>query len=268
MNSYYEKIIERNIGLLTDEQQRTLQKLCIAVFGVGGLGGVITEVLARSGIESFKIVDCDKFDTSNINRQIYAFTDTLDKNKIDVTETFLKKINPQIKIEKYMDVNEDNIKDILKEVNIAVLALDSIKPIVIISRACSQSDIPLIEGWALPFGNVRVFTKNTPSLEEVYNLPTKGRNISSIPEEEFKQLKNYMLSTLKKIKGIEKFYGAIAVQRIMEGKIPSFAPMVWLNAVLMSIEVMKIALGWGKISLSPNFSLYDPFNNSIPTQEV
>ncbi len=268
MNNNYQQMIERNIGLLSIEEQETLRNLCVAVFGLGGLGGVIIEILVRAGIISFKIVDDDKFEVSNLNRQIYAFLNTINKNKIDVTEEFSKNINPEVKIEKYQSVSEKNIKDILNKVNIAVLALDSIKPIIIISRTCAKLNIPLIEGWALPFGNVRVFTNQTPSLEEVYNLPTKGREISSITEEEFKQLKNYMLSTLKEIKGIEEFYGPLAIQKIMEGRIPSFAPMVWLNAVIMSIEVIKIALGWGKISFAPNFSLYDPFNHKIPNKEV
>jgi len=264
----YSDLTQRNIGLLSEEQQNRLKTSCIAVFGVGGLGGVISEILARCGVGSIKIVDNDTFDATNLNRQIFAFRDTLGQDKIEVTEKFLKKINSQLIIEKYKEATEDNIEKILKNTDVAILALDSIKPIIIISRSCGQLNIPLVEGWALPFGNVRVFTAQTPSLEEAYNMPTKGKEISSISQKDFKELKNYMLSTLKNIKGIDKFYPPLAIQRIMEGKIPSFAPMVWLTSVLMSLEAIKIILKWGDISLAPAFSLYDPFTQKIPNKEV
>lgn len=264
----YNNLIERNIGLLTHQQQEILEKSCIAIFGLGGLGGVISQILCRSGICSFKIVDNDRFEHTNLNRQIFSFKETVGRLKIDVTEEFLKKINPQVKIEKYLEVTEENIDKILKGVDIAILALDSVKPCLIISRATQSLKIPLIEGWALPILNVRVFTENTPSLEEAYNLPTIGKAISSISDEEFKELKNHMLSTLKKIEGIEKFYPPWAIKRIREGKIPSFAPMVWLTATVMSLEAIKILLSWGKIPLSPKFSLYNPFDHTIPKQEV
>jgi len=115
---------------------------------------------------------------------------------------------------------------------------------------------------------VRVFTKDTPSLEEVYQLPTTGKKISSFSDEDFRRLTLYMLEKLKKIKGIESFYPPYAIEKIKKGKIPSFAPLVWLTAVLMSLEVIKLLLKWGKIPFSPYFALYNPFNHSIPEQEV
>jgi molybdopterin-synthase adenylyltransferase len=264
----YSNMVNRNIGLLTEGQQECLRKASVALFGLGGLGGVIAEIFARSGVGSIKIVDYDKFEPTNLNRQIFAFQETLGRWKTDVTEEFLKKINPELKIEKFNKVDVDNIDEILKNTSIAVLAIDSAKPCVIISRAAKKCGIPLVEGWAIPFGNSRVFTKDSPTLEEVYNLPTKGRAISDISEEEFKELKIYMLAELKKIKGVEDFYPPLAIERIKKGQIPSFAPVVWLTAVLMAFETLKILLQWGKPPLSPHFSLYNPFDNSIPKQEV
>lgn len=260
----YKELVNRNIGLLTEAQQETLHTSCFAVFGLGGLGGVVAEILARSGIGWLKIIDFDKFEPTNLNRQIFAFRNSLGRFKTDVTEEYLKQINPDIKIEKYLDIAPDNIDIMLKDAKIAVLAIDTVKPCVILSRAAKQHDIPLVEGWAIPFGNVRVFTKDTPGLEEVYGLPTAGRELSMIAEDEFKGLKLYVLSTLKKIDGVEAYYPQPAIDRIMKGEITSFAPIVWLTAVLMSLEAIKVVLKLGKIAYSPNFALYNPFKQEIP----
>lgn len=263
----YKNMINRNIGLLTESQQETLKNTTIALFGLGGLGGVIGEIFVRSGVGSLKIVDHDKFDPTNLNRQIYSFQDTIGRLKTDVTEEFLKKINPEVKIEKFIEVTTKNINQILKNASVAVLAIDSAKPCLIISRATRKLGIPLVEGWAIPYGNVRVLTKDSPSLEEAYKLPTIGKDIDAISDEDLKNLKLSMLASLKKIEGVEEFYPPAAIEKIAKGQIPSFAPLVWLTAVLMALETLKIILNWGKISVSPLFSLYNPFKNTIPKQE-
>lgn len=264
----YGQMINRNIGLITEAQQETFRNSVIALFGLGGLGGVIGEIFTRSGIGTLKIVDHDKFEPTNFNRQIFSFQDTVGRWKTDVTEEFLKRINPEITIEKYQEVSQDNIDTILKNSQVVVLAIDSAKPCVIISRAARKAGIPLVEGWAIPYGNTRVFTKESPALEQVYNLPTLGKDIDAITEDEFNAFKISMLMTLKKIEGIENFYPPSAMKRIQEGQIPSFAPIVWLTAVLMSLETFKVLLDWGPLPLAPKFSLYNPFDNSIPGQEV
>lgn len=255
----YADMIQRNIGLLTEGKQEVLKNSKVVVLGAGGLGGVISEILVRSGIENIKIVDFDKFEPTNFNRQIFAFNDTIGKWKIDVAEEFLLRINPDLKINKYKEITEENAKEIIQDTNVVVLAIDSSKPCVISSRVARELNVPLVEGWAIPFGNVRVFTKDTPSLEEVYGFPTIGKSTSSITEDEYKQLKLHMIASLKRIEGVENFYPPFAVERIMSGKIPSFAPLVWLTAVLMALEAEKVLLNWGEISYAPKFKVFNPF---------
>ncbi len=263
----YIQLTDRNIGLLTDAQQQTLRVASVAVFGVGGLGGVIAEILTRAGVGTLKIADNDKFDPTNLNRQVFAFRDTIGRSKVAVTEKFLKRINPGLKVEIYNIIAEENIDRILSKVSVALLAVDSTRPCLTISRACRRLGIPLVEGWALPFGNVRVFTKDTPSLEEVYGFPTAGKAVKDIRDEEMQQMKLRMLESLTRIEGIGDFYPPKAIERIKAGRIPSFAPLVWLTAVLMSLEAVKALLGWGTLAAAPRFALYDPFKGTLPRQE-
>lgn len=257
---FYQSLTNRNFGLLTEDQQNKLKNTTVAVCGLGGLGGVIAEILARSGIESLKILDHDTFDISNLNRQIFCFTDTIGQYKTEVTESFLKKINPDIRIEKLRKLTEDNVNSFLQGADVVALALDSLTPILILSRAAYRLKIPLVEGWAVAFGNARVFTEQTPTLEEAYGLPTIGREIGSISENEARQLMMHQILSLQKIPGLAQFYPAAAQERLVEkGEGTTFAPMVWLTCVMMSLEIIKVLLGWGKPALAPQFAVYDPF---------
>lgn len=263
----YDEAFDRNIGLLTAGQQETLRNSSVAVFGLGGVGGVIAEILIRTGIGCMKIIDNDRFERSNLNRQIFAFTDTLGRLKVDVAEEFLLRINPSAVIQKHAHVGLDNIDQIIKGCRIVVLAIDKIEPCLIISRKAREYKIPLVEGWAIPYGNVRVYTDETPTLEEVYRLPSLGRPLDTLSAEEFQKMDIQLLMSLAGIEGIDKFYPPEVVKEIMEkGRITSFAPMVWLTSVLMSLEVIKILLDWGTISYAPNYALYDPFQHRIPKQ--
>lgn len=259
----YWKLFDRNLGIITGEQQQLLQDSCVSVFGLGGIGGVIAEILVRTGIGNIKIIDNDKFDVTNANRQVFAFKQTFGKMKTDISEDFLKSINPDINLFKYTEVTTSNVEEILRGSKVALLAIDSAKPCLLISRQARVMNIPLVEGWAIPFGNVRTFTSSTPSLEECYQFSTIGKDIDSLSQDELIGLKLQMLSELKKIPGIEQFYSQNAVDRIMQGQIPSFAPIVWLTSVLMALEAIKIILNLGGVTYAPGFALYNPFENKV-----
>ena len=260
----YQSLVDRNIGLITVEQQERLRKTTVCVCGVGGIGSPAFEVLVRTGIGQFKIIDKDHFDPTNMNRQIYAFSDTVGRMKVDVAKEFAEKINPEVVVECYTLVEESNIDAILDGVDIVVLAIDELKPCLVISRKAREMNIPLVEGWAIPYGNVRVFTSETPDLEEAYGLPTRGRSLSDISHEELQKYGLEVLLSLGKIEGVADFYTEEVIGKISEGHITSFAPLAWLTSVMMALETVKVVLNWGNIALGPKFTLYDQFMHKIP----
>ena len=217
-----------------------------------------------------KLLDNGKFEPSNLNRQIFCFTDTDGRQKTDVTEEYLKKINPEIKIEKYLTINEQNADDFLKGTDVIVLSIDAVIPCLILSRRARMLGIPLVEGWALAFANVRVFTQDTPTLEEVYRFPTIGRDISSVSKEEAFDLMIQSLLVIKEqFKGVGDYYPDSALKRLPEeNKGTTLCPCVWLTAIMMANEAMKIILKRGKLALAPKFAVYDPFNHQIPEQVI
>lgn len=258
---------ERNIGIITPQQQEVLGSSRVTVIGLGGLGGVIAEVLTRSGVGDLTLVDFDTFDPSNLNRQVFAFQDTIGRLKTKVTQEFLQRINPDLRITLEHTVDEGNCASVIAASNAVVLAADDAVPCIIASRYARTAGIPVIEGWAIPFCNVRVFRPDTPTLEACYGFPKLPDPLGEPPSETRAELKLCMLSSLTKIEGVSEYYSAETLERIRAGYIPSFAPMVWFTAVRMALETVKILLGLGSPSLAPHFSVYDPFACRIPSQE-
>ena len=83
------------------------------VVGLGAVGGYALEALARSGIGHLILVDFDRFDETNINRQILALDSTVGKLKTEVAAARVKDINPSCLVEiKNVFVDKDNLADI------------------------------------------------------------------------------------------------------------------------------------------------------------
>ncbi len=260
-SAHYCAQTQRNLGILDEQQQQRLKDSRIAVMGLGGIGGPCFEVLVRTGIEKFSIVDRDRYDQTNINRQNFAFLSTAGKAKTQVACDFAKDINPGVEIDAFNTVDERNADEVIAGADAVVMGIDELRPCILVSRKARALNIPVIEGWALPYGNVRVFTSQSPSLEESYGLPTVGRELPDIPKEEMDAMGRELLMKLGTIEGIAGHYKPDAADRIAAGRIPSFAPMVWFTSVMMAIETVKVLLGWGKPALGPQFSMYDPFEH-------
>jgi molybdopterin/thiamine biosynthesis adenylyltransferase len=267
-HAQYSELTDRNIGIISEKEQNTLRSSKIAVFGLGGIGGVIAEQLARMGVGSLSIVDNDKFDITNSNRQIFSFNSTTGKYKTDITEKFLKDINPEIEIKKFIEVTSSNLPSILDKCNLAMLAIDSVRPCIEISRACRKLNIPIVEGWAIPFYNVRIVDKNTPCLETLYNLPTKNKSLDCFSSKDFDKMFINILLSLTTISGLSKHYTRDTIDKLLNGEISprSFAPMVWLTSTAMVIEGTKLLLERGKLRRAPKFMVFDPWLGKIPFQ--
>lgn len=260
----YSGLVERNIGLLSKEEQQRLKESKVAMMGAGGLGGVAMEVLVRCGIGRFSVVDKDTFEPSNLNRQVLAIKDTMGRSKVDVAAERARQINPDIEVVTAEHVGEDNIDELLGGADVAVMAIDELLPCILTSRATKRLGIPLVEGWAIPFGNVRTFTAETPTLEEAYELPTVGRNVAELTPDELAECQQKILFGLGRMEGVADYYDEATREMVRQGRLSSFAPMVWFTAVMMATEAAKVILGWGELALAPQTAVYDPFRHRIP----
>lgn len=96
-------IFERNLGAITKAQQLKLAKSTVAVAGLGGLGGIAVETLARAGVGRFILFDPDRIEITNINRQIGATLDTLDMPKAEVAKQRVLKINKGARVKAFAE---------------------------------------------------------------------------------------------------------------------------------------------------------------------
>jgi len=122
---YFRDAFSRNLGLVSESDQRLLLDARVAVAGAGGVGGLHLLTLARIGIGNFNIADFDTFDTVNINRQYGAFISTLDKHKGQVMCDMVRDINPSSDLRLFPDgVTLENLDDFLHGVDIYVDGID------------------------------------------------------------------------------------------------------------------------------------------------
>ena len=89
---------EREVLLIGQEKVNRLANAKVLLFGVGGVGGYTAECLARAGIGHITLVDSDKVDITNINRQILALHSTVGKYKVDVCRERILDINPDCEV--------------------------------------------------------------------------------------------------------------------------------------------------------------------------
>ena len=135
--------LEKVIG---SDKVNDLSKKTVLVLGVGGVGGYVVEALARSNIGTLILVDYDKVEESNINRQIIALNSTIGKSKVDVLEERIKDINigcKVIKIDKFID-DKNYLELFDNNIDYFVDACDTVLVKKLVIKECLKRNIPFI----------------------------------------------------------------------------------------------------------------------------
>ena len=132
--------------LIGSEGMEKLHYSTVCIFGIGGVGSFVAEGLVRSGIGHIILVDYDKIDLSNINRQIHANFDTVDRYKTEVMKERMHSINPQCNIESYNScLNKDNINELInKDYDYIVDAIDMVSSKIELIVKCKSLKLPII----------------------------------------------------------------------------------------------------------------------------
>ena len=135
-------IFARSIGLLGEDNFNKLQDKVIAVFGLGGVGGTALEALARTGFQHFLLIDFDKVDPSNLNRQIlYTFED-IGKVKVKIAKKRILSINPEADIKTYNLKAQDF--DFKQRIDFIVDAIDDVNGKLYLLKKAQEFNIPSI----------------------------------------------------------------------------------------------------------------------------
>jgi len=133
--------------MLGDEPIVQLMSKNVLVVGLGGVGGICAEMIARAGVGKMTIVDADTVDLSNTNRQIPALHSTAGKLKAEVMAERIKDINPDIDLTVLtVYIKEEETIQILESQNFdyAVDCIDTLSPKVYFIKACMDRKIPIV----------------------------------------------------------------------------------------------------------------------------
>lgn len=137
---------ERSALLLGNEALELLKNKTVLVVGIGGVGSFCVEALARTGIGHLILVDKDKVESSNINRQLLATTETIDQIKVNVMKKRIQTLNPECKVDTYdcfYDYSMDE-RIFSQRIDFVIDCIDSIKSKQNLAMACIQRDISFL----------------------------------------------------------------------------------------------------------------------------
>ncbi|HSJ80990.1 MAG TPA: ThiF family adenylyltransferase, partial [Thiobacillus sp.] len=121
----YDDAFSRNLGWLTPQEQQRLRGARVAVAGMGGVGGVHVQGLARLGVGALNLTDFDSFEVANFNRQAGAAMSTIGQPKVEVMRSFALDVNPETRVRVFPNgLDENNLADYLDGVDLLIDAID------------------------------------------------------------------------------------------------------------------------------------------------
>ena len=175
-------IDDRILKIITKEDLNKIKNLNILIVGVGGYA---LEALVRSGVSNITIVDRDKIDESNLNRQIIALNCNINKSKVDEAKKRMLQIRNNINIDAVeLFLTKDNLNDILdgKKYDYIIDACDNVTVKVELIKYAKQNNIEIIT--SLGTGNrLNPEELTITTLDKTYNDPL-GKVLRKLIKEE------------------------------------------------------------------------------------
>lgn len=141
------------------EGQKKLGKAKVLIIGAGGLGSPAVFYLAAAGIGTIGLIDMDKVDLSNLQRQIIHGTGDLGKLKVESAKESIENLNPDVKVLTYPErLSTLNVEKIIKKFDIVVDGCDNFSTRYLVNDACFFEKKPNVYGSVLRFeGRASIF---------------------------------------------------------------------------------------------------------------
>ena len=253
----YQTAFSRNIGWVTEAEQRALRAKRIAIAGLGGVGGVHLLTLARLGVGAFNIADFDRFDLANFNRQTGATLSTLGRQKLDVLGEMARDVNPEVDIRTFPDgVDQRNLDDFLAGADVYVDGLDffAFAARRATFAACARLGVPAVTAAPLGMGVALLnFLPGRMTFEEYFRLEGQPES-----EQGLRFLIGLSPAMLQRGYLVDRSRVNLAAQRG-----PSTAIACQLCAGVAATEALKIMLGRGKVLAAPRGMQFDAYRNRM-----
>ena len=252
MNSQYNELFTRNLGVFTGEEQERIRMTRFLIVGCGGIGAATALCLARTGAERFTLIDFDSFEASNTNRQMTCFSDTIGKNKAEMLRNEIMRINPAAVIDAVPNlVPIEDIEPLVRKADFVFPAADDFAYSLFLFRIASRCGKPAL--MVVPSGMWAAVTVIPPGglcAEDIFGLPVMKTYAS---------LKSFLLSPA--YHRSQRFY--LTLGRWRRGYFTSFSkneappsqicPLVWTASSMGALETVKYITGIGRPVCAPRF---------------
>jgi molybdopterin/thiamine biosynthesis adenylyltransferase len=227
---YSKQIILKQVGVLG---QKKISSTKVLIVGVGGLGCPVILYLASLGIKNIGIVDHDKVDLSNLNRQILFSTKDIGKFKVDRAKKFLQKVNKKIKINAYKTkIIKNNIQNILNKYDIICDCSDNFTTRYLLNDFCLKNKKILISAAISKF-EAHIFNFNFST-----NIPCYRCFMPEIPEKENRCDTEGILPTVAGIAGT--IQANEVIKSILKKKNELVGKMIVFNTLSLNFRKIKL----------------------------
>ena len=252
-DEYYLTATQRNIGIVSLEEQQQLRRSRVAIVGMGGGGGIYLTTLTRMGIGHFHIADFDTFSVSNLNRQAGAMASTIDKPKTQVMAAMARDIHPGVDITEFdQGIGPANIEEFLRDVDLVLDAVDVFaQPArLLMYQTARRLGIPVLFGAPLGLsGAVGAFTPEGMSFEDYFDIRP-----GMAP---FDIMVHFLVGLTPK----GRQFGYMDTSKIApeDQTGPSSAAAIALIAGMVGVEALVSLLKRRPLLAAPHFCQYDPY---------
>jgi tRNA threonylcarbamoyladenosine dehydratase len=248
---------ERNLGLISQQEQKRLTCARVSIAGCGGVGGLHAHALARVGIGRFKLTDPDTFSLANINRQIGATVQTIGENKAIVTARMIQSINPEAEVEIIeKGVSAESATEFVKDADLVVDGIDffSIEARRRLFGAAWRAGIPAVTAAPLGFSStLHVFAPGGMSFDRYFDLHDD--------QEYLDQVVNFAIGLAPK--ALHLPYMDLSSVDPKTGRGPSSIIATQMAASLVAAEAVRIILDRGPSLFAPHYLQIDSYRQSL-----
>jgi molybdopterin/thiamine biosynthesis adenylyltransferase len=235
----YDELFERNYGIFERREQERIRDARVVIIGCGGIGGVVAISLARSGLGQFVLIEYDRFQPSNMNRQITCCSDTLGVNKAVTVRDSILKINSQANVTLIERALEpDEIDDVIELGDVIMPAADDWALSIITLDRAKERGKPSVMAYPVgALGRVCTFLPESPYAAECLVMPYK------FPYERLKKFtddpNNRRILQYYCTEGewTQEWFDGWC-----EGNLPhaQLCTIVWITASLAAMEILKL----------------------------
>ena len=240
----YEEFTTRNLGFVNEAEQAKLKDSCVFICGAGGMGGSAIMNLVRAGIGKLIIADLDGFELSNLNRQLFATLDSVDRHKAHATRDQCLRINPEAEIEVLEADWPDHVERLVRACDVVINGTDDLGASLLLYRTARKLGRHVIDAYASPLPSVYVTAPDDPMPEEWLGYPTVGTAWDAIAPD-MRAAAMLAEATHVMLHSSSRHYIDMDLAgEMVAGKRSrmSFAPMVIMAGTLMAGEAINILL--------------------------